>query len=180
MGDAFSEASDMESPVHVVYISTFYIEKTEVTYDAWDDVATWATNHGYSFGPMGQNYGNYPREDISWYNAAKWCNARSEKDGRVPAYYTDETQTTVYREGELNLRNSWVEWNTGYRLPTEAEWEKAARGGLSSKRFPWGNTISHDQANYFSDWVNGHPRYPYDLSVTYGSHPSFTRSSPAG
>src|SRR3989338_982679 len=118
MGDAFSEASDMESPVHVVYISTFYIEKTEVTYDAWDDVATWATNHGYSFGPMGQNYGNYPREDISWYNAAKWCNARSEKDGRVPAYYTDETQTTVYREGELNLRNSWVEWKTGYRLPT--------------------------------------------------------------
>jgi formylglycine-generating enzyme len=42
-----------------------------------------------------------------------------------------------------------VNWtNRGYRLPTEAEWEKAARGGLSGLRFPWGDTISESQANY--------------------------------
>ena len=47
----------------------------------------------------------------------------------------------------------------GYRLPTEAEWEKAARGGLSGQRFPWGNTISESQANYYGDTTD----YSYDL-----------------
>ena len=56
----------------------------------------------------------------------------------------------VYRTGDLDISNSCVNWNAGYRLPTEAEWEKAARGGLSGQRFPWGNTISESQANYDS------------------------------
>ena len=71
-------------------------------------------------------------------------------EGRTPAYYTTRADNRV-SSGEIDITNACVNWNVGYRLPTEAEWEKAARGGASGRRFPWGNTISWSQANYRSD-----------------------------
>jgi formylglycine-generating enzyme required for sulfatase activity len=107
---------------------------------------------------------------MTWYDAVKWCNARSQKEGRTPAYYTSGAQTTVYRSGEADVQTNWVKWNSGYRLPTEAEREKAARGGAAGHRFPWSNTdnITHSMANYYSD-----ASYAYDTSSTRGYHPTF-------
>jgi sulfatase modifying factor 1 len=161
-----------EVPLHTVNVSAFYMDKYEVTKALWDDVYQWATNHGYSFDNSGfGKAANHPVQTIDWYDAVKWCNARSEKEARTPAYYTSAAQTTVYRSGQVNLINACVNWAaTGYRLPTEAEWEKAARGGASGHRFPWSNvdTITHSQANYYSS-----SSYAYDISPTRGYHPTF-------
>ena len=68
--------------------------------------------------------------NVSWFDAAKWCNARSEKEGLTPVY---QVSGAVYRTGEseptLNATAN------GYRLPSEGDWEWAARGGVSSKGY---------------------------------------------
>jgi formylglycine-generating enzyme required for sulfatase activity len=141
-----------------VYVSAFYMDTNLVSYSQWQSVYNWATNQGYGFDNVGSGKAaNHPVQTVSWHDVVKWCNARSQQAGLTPAYYTDAGLTQVYTNWDTDA--VYPNWTAnGYRLPTEAEWEKAARGGLSGLRFPWGNMISESQANYDSDF----PAWSYD------------------
>lgn len=142
-----------------IYTSGFFMDKFEVSMSIWDSVYSWAIANGYTFSNAGvATASNHPVTGINWYDAVKWCNARSEKDGLTPCYYTDAALTQVYKTGELVLDNNWVSWAAnGYRLPTRAEWLKAYWGGNYSGFFPWpsygGSETDHlggGLANYLS------------------------------
>jgi formylglycine-generating enzyme required for sulfatase activity len=150
MGDTLD--GDSEAVPTNIYVSSFYMDVNLVSSNLWQSVYNWATNNGYDFDDTGAGKAaNDPVVGVDWYDSAKWCNARSEMSGLTPCYYTGAGHATVYRTGQIDLAANFVIWTAnGYRLPTEAEWEKAARGGLSGQRFPRGDTISESQANYYS------------------------------
>lgn len=173
MGDDLDDLGD--APTHTVNLSAFYMAQNLVTKAEWDKVQMWAVDNGYTrlaaksrlraeeSGGAGKAP-NHPVMCVTWWEAVYFCNARSQMEGLAPVYTVDGA---VMKTGFDRPTVIWTA--NGYRLPTEAEWEKAARGGLVGKRFPWGDTISHSQANYIS-----FDKFPYDVSPTRGEHPSYS------
>ncbi len=203
MGDMFNEGLASEQPVHSVYISAFYMDIYEVTNQQYADALNWAWSQGnlinissgavFRFGGTSILYcdtttnnlgswitwndttfgvvagkANHPMVRVSWYGSAAYSNWRSGMQGRTPCYDTGTWACNFAANG--------------YRLPTEAEWEKAARGGASGRRFPWADqdTIQHARANYSSL-----TSYAYNTSPTSGYHPiwgvgNFPYTSPVG
>ena len=184
MGDALDGGADA-IPVTAT-VSSYYMDLDLVTYSQWQSVYAYATAHGYGFANAGSGKDtNHPVNNIDWYDAVKWSNARSQQAGLTPAYYTDAGLTRIYTNGESE---PYVNWTVnGFRLPTEAEWEMGARGGLAGQRFPFGDTISQSQANYFGypgflSYDNGptgnnpgiaYGEYPYTSPVGYFATNSF-------
>ena len=81
MGDPLGTSYADELPLHTNYVSAFALDTNLVTEALWDNVYQWALTNGYDFENAGGGKDtNHPVVEVSWYDAVKWCNARSEKE----------------------------------------------------------------------------------------------------
>lgn len=155
MGDNFNEGNTAEKPVHTVYLNDYYIGKYEVTNaeykkfvsdSGYNNEACWTAGGFSEYGNKPkfwtepkfrgggiQGHDIYPVAGVNWFEASAYCKWLSIKTGKT------------------------------YRLPTEAEWEKAARG-TDQRRYPWGDSLAYSYASYHGT------NHPYNYESEEGQY----------
>jgi formylglycine-generating enzyme required for sulfatase activity len=132
-----------EEPVHRVTVNNFYIGKFEVTQEEWEAV-------------MGNNPSLYKGdnlavETVTWNDAVEYCNKRSRKEGLNPCYTIKNHDITFDIDAD------------GYRLPTEAEWEYASRGGVKSRNYRYSGSNNPEEVAWYEVNAGGTSHPPGQL-----------------
>jgi formylglycine-generating enzyme required for sulfatase activity len=195
-------------PERTVNLPGFYMSKYQVTWRQWKDIIFWADSNGYANLNSGYHSVSYaspaipPHPNVSddhpvnyhtWFDVVAWCNAASEKAGLEPVYYLDgEVYRGSVHDGSSTFpytrypsRSSiYIDYTKqGYRLPTEEEWEKAARGGKTGLIYGWIEFRPPDyignlnNTNNFTTPVGSYNPNPYGLYDMLGNVRDWTNDT---
>ena len=188
--------------VHTVSLSAYRIGETEVTQELWQAVMGKNPSAFKDNIESGEVQGKRPVENINWYQAIAFCNKLSLKLGLTPCYTVTVAGNPVNFETlafSAIPTSDNADWNgavldmskTGFRLPTEAEWEWAAKGGTDDKwagtneqtqlvNYAWYNANSNKTHEVKKKTANGYGLYDMSGNVAEWCWDWFSTTTPAG